>query len=342
MAAHDGMPRSANVEPVARITVLFATLNGEHTLPRMIDTLEQLESPAEGWKVVAVDNGSIDNSLRILESRAARLPMTVLREPRRGKNIALSAGLALSEGDIVALTDDDVILPRNWLVAIEKVAAEQNAYDIFGGAIYPVWERSPPDWILRCVEKGFFAWTDFPEGPIEFWGVWGPSMAVRTSVLRKHRFAESIGPNGSAAYAMGSDGEFTMRAERNGHRCWHFHAAPVGHIIRPYQLTPEWLLQRAHNLGRGHGRMAGLRSHQASTQVWGYPLRRVLGLVRSAGYLTTAACRVATSRLSGSFEEQFKALSRLRYCQGTLAERYASVRHASAHNRHDTEITSQK
>lgn len=313
---------------MARVTVLFSTLNGAHTLPRMLDTLERLEAPSEGFKIVAVDNGSTDDSFRILKRRAVHLPMTVISEPRRGKNIALNAGLKHVEGEIVALTDDDVILPRNWLVAIESVAAKHTAYDIFGGAIYPVWEKSPPDWILRCVEKGFFAWTDFPEGPVEFWGVWGPSMGVRTSVLFKLRFGESIGPNGSASYAMGSDGEFTMRAETNGHRCWHFHGAPVGHIIRPYQLTPEWLLQRAHNLGRGRRRLAALRGKEAGSTRSGYPLRPVLAVVKSAGHVTVAACRVATSWLSGSHEHQFKASSRFRYCQGDLAERYASLRSA--------------
>src|ERR1700682_4970966 len=121
---------------MARVTVLFSTLNGAHTLPRMLDTLERLEPPVGGWKIVGVDNGSDDDSLRILEARAAHLPMTVLSEPRRGKNIALKAGLAFVEGDIVALTDDDVLLPSQWLVAIESVAAKETAYDIFGGAIY--------------------------------------------------------------------------------------------------------------------------------------------------------------------------------------------------------------
>jgi len=32
---------------MSRVTVLFATLNGAHTLPRMLDTLQRLEPPAE-------------------------------------------------------------------------------------------------------------------------------------------------------------------------------------------------------------------------------------------------------------------------------------------------------
>jgi hypothetical protein len=67
----------------------------------------------------------------------------------------------------------------------------------------------------------------------------GPRMAIRSSVFRQHRFAEGIGPNGSVAYPMGSETEFTERAARSGLRCWHFHASPVGHIIKKYQLKPE-------------------------------------------------------------------------------------------------------
>jgi hypothetical protein len=62
-------------------------------------------------------------------------------------------------------------------------------------------------------------------------------MAVRTVVFHEHKFAEDIGPNGSATYAKGSEVEFTIRAAKAGYRRWHFHASPVGHIIRPYQLT---------------------------------------------------------------------------------------------------------
>jgi GT2 family glycosyltransferase len=308
---------------MSRVTVLFATLNGAHTLPRTLDALERLAAPSGGWKLIAVDNGSDDDSLRLLTARTGKLPITVLSEPRRGKNTALNAALAHVEGDIVALTDDDVILPEDWLVAIERAAAQNPGYDIFGGAIDPVWEDEAPDWVLRCVPKGFYSWTDFPEGPVDPHRVWGPSMAVRSSVFRAQKFAEGIGPDGSALYAMGSETEFTMRAERAGHRCWHFRAAPVGHIIRAHQLKPEWLQQRAYNLARGDRRKFRIFEPDARLQVFGYPLRYLFGFVRGAGHLAAAACNVARARLLGDFEDRFRADLRLRYYRGDMAERCA-------------------
>src|ERR1700753_1443831 len=109
---------------MVKVTVLFASLNGARTLPRMLDQLEHLEPPTGCWDVVAVDNGSSDDTLKILREWKDKLPLTVISEPRRGKNIALNAALPFVKGEIVALTDDDMIVSPDWLVSIERIAVE--------------------------------------------------------------------------------------------------------------------------------------------------------------------------------------------------------------------------
>jgi glycosyltransferase involved in cell wall biosynthesis len=296
---------------MAFVTVLFATLNGAHTLPRMLGTLGALASPSDGWKVVAVDNGSTDDSLNILEQHTRKIPMMVVKEPRRGKNIALNTGLALVEGDIIAFTDDDIILPRDWLVSIENVAAARAEYDIFGGAIYPIWEEPPPAWVFECVPKYFLGWTDFSEGPVKGHAIWGGNMAVRAAVFREHKFAEGV--------EMGSETEFIMRTEASGHRCWHFHASPVGHIIRPYQLTPEWHAQRAYQHGRGREMITDIYNKEAL----GQPLYRTVRVIKGAARVTMAACKVARSGLLGDTHDHLEAFLWLQYWRGNFAERRA-------------------
>jgi L-malate glycosyltransferase len=278
---------------MSMITVLFATFNGAHTLPRMLDQLERLQPPTGGWEVIAVDNGSSDDSLKIMTERAKRLRMTVLSEPRRGKNVALNAALPLANGDIIAFTDDDIILSPDWLVCIEKIAAQQPEYDIFGGPIYPVWEKPAPDWVLRNAPKGFLGWTDFPEGPIDAIQIWGGNMAVRAVLFRDSKFDEDR--------HMHSETEFTNRANRRGHQCWHFHAAPAGHIIRSYQLELEYFLQRSYRCGREDRR------------IWHNSRRE---LIERAYRLTSAAYQCAKLRFFGEFDTRFKAAMELSYWQG--------------------------
>lgn len=293
---------------MTKVTILFSTLNGGHTLPRMLDQLERLEPPAGGWDVVAIDNGSSDDTPRILRERQGRLPMTVVCEPRRGKNIALNTGLSYVRGEIIALTDDDIILSSDWLVSIEKIAAQQADYDLFGGPIYPAWEVPPPDWVLRNVPKHFLAWTNFPEGPIAANLVWGGNMAVRAEVFREERFAED--------WDVHTETEFTVRAARRGHQCWHFHASPAGHIIRPYQYEPEWTLQRSYTQGHGDGRAFRNTHKYARSQRRLSPLSYEFAFARQAYLATKAIYKYARSTLSADVDHKFMAAAELRYWQG--------------------------
>jgi glycosyltransferase involved in cell wall biosynthesis len=295
---------------MADLTILFATRNGAPTLPRMLDALENLEPGGRPVKIVAVDNASTDGSAELIKERHGKLPITLLSEARLGKNIALNKGLSEIEGDLVVLTDDDIIPRHDWLTSLRRVAEEKPNYDIFGGAIYPVWEEIPEDWVLRNVAKGWFGWTDFNEGPIESNCVWGGNMMVRAKVFSSHKFFEGIGPNGTRKYATGSEIEFTRRAAMAGHMCWHSRSTVVGHIIRAHQLTPEWLLQRAYNYARGKRRInSDKRSDEDATTE-----------------LFSAACDLLHANLFGSPEDKFKANLRLRMSQGDLAERCCSWR----------------
>jgi GT2 family glycosyltransferase len=298
----------------AGITVVFATHNGADTLPRMLDALEDLETPMGGVKIVAVDNASTDNSAALIKSRSTSLPVELLTETRRGKSAALNRALSAIEGDLVVLTDDDVVPRADWLIAIRRVAEQQPAYDIFGGAIFPIWESTPPDWLLRCVPKGYFAWTDFKDGPIEPSRIWGPNMAVRSAIFRDHRFFEGIGPDGTRNYAVGSETEFARRAVKSGHQCWHSEKSVVGHLICRHQMETEWLLQRAYNHARGWRRQRKLDNmhNQASTPGRGPFV---------TGEIVNAQLDLMHKRIFGSFEDQFLAKLRLRSLQGDLAER---------------------
>ena len=104
------------------IMVLFSTFNGADTLPAMLESLTRLTPPPGGWKLVAVDNGSTDGSGDLLRSFPGRLPLTVLSEPAKGKNRALNRGLEIAKGDLVVLTDDDIIAGADWLSAWASVA----------------------------------------------------------------------------------------------------------------------------------------------------------------------------------------------------------------------------
>ena len=303
---------------LADLTVLFATHNGAETLPRMLDALNNLDAPGEHVKIVAVDNASTDGSADLIRANSRKLNITLLSEVRLGKNIALNKGLSEIEGDLVVLTDDDTVPRRDWLVSIRRIAEEQPNYDIFGGAIYPLWDEKPADWILRCFPKAYFTWTDLDEGPIEPVYVWGCNMTVRSKVFKTHRFLEGIGPDGTAKYATGSETEFTRRAATSGHLCWHSRDCVVGHIVRAHQIKPEWLLQRAYNQAKGWRRMNTIHNLKDRSAV--------TVAIKFCG----ATFGLARACVFGSFEDRLRAKVRLRALQGELNELWFSAESITA------------
>jgi glycosyltransferase involved in cell wall biosynthesis len=261
------------------ITVLFSSHNGGPDLRRMMDSLVGLESPDGGWQLVAIDNASTDGTGDLLRSYADRVPMRVLTEPLKGKNRALNLGLGQAEGDLYIFTDDDVIVPKDWLVRWRAVANAQPEYDVFGGSTRPLWPYDPPRWIKDWVnvQVVFASHENMHDGPCDTGYVWGTNMAIRASVFRRGAtFDASIGPDGSSNYAMGSDTELARRLEGEGAKCWFATEPFVDHIIPPEYLDRRWILNRGFRWGRGLARMGFPYPYGAEQLALRNRLRRLL------------------------------------------------------------------
>ena len=307
------------------LTVLISTYNGAKTLPQLLKALCQLEEPPGGWKLVIVDNGSTDHSQEIIRSYSQQLPLTILYEPRKGKNVALNTGLAIIVGDLVVFTDDDVLPQPDWLVQMRLAADSNPLFSIFGGAVLPKWEVPPEDWIynLEWPYKGVtFALVNpaFTEGPIGSDYVLGGNMAIRADIFKAgYGFDTIIGPDGSKDYPMGSETEFIVRISKAGFKLWHCQRAIVYHIIRSYQIEREWMLDRAIRFGRGKYRIWA--KYSLGAPIW---LRIPKYLTRHA--LIQTQILISTLRLSAAkrnerdIEKIFKAHWWLNYYTGKAIE----------------------
>ena len=235
------------------ITVVFSTFNGSRTLPKMLESLTSLAAPHGGWKIIAVDNASTDDSSKIINDYRNRLPITLLYQAKQGKNFALNYAIPHCEGGLIVFTDDDIIAPKNWLLNYERLAQEKRDYAIFGGRIIPHWPDDKPKAIVQSIPQGP-AYAVHKEhicsGPTKSGMIWGPNMAIRFSVFEAGiRFNENIGPS-VGSYIMGGETELTSRLAEEGYLCWFERAPAVKHQIRPEQLSPTWLAGRARRFGR--------------------------------------------------------------------------------------------
>jgi glycosyltransferase involved in cell wall biosynthesis len=301
------------------LTVLIATYNGAKTLPEVLKAYCRLQTPAGGWKLVIVDNGSTDATKQIIHSFVDRLPLTYLFEPSKGKNAALNTGLAHVEGDLVVFTDDDVLPRPDWLLEMRRAADSHRSFSLFGGTVVPRWEIPPEEWILVILAwlpvGRVFPNTDpsWNEGPIEPYNLFGPNMAIRTEIFEAgYRFDVGIGPRGGN-YAMGSETELTVRLSKAGFTSWHCKQAVVEHIVRRFQLNRAWILGRALKFGRGQYRM-WIRYEDVGLKAYlGIPRHLIKDVVKQALY-------VGRAKLSGDTAELFQERWKFNYLLGQAIE----------------------
>ena len=297
------------------ITILMSTRNRAAQLRQVLERYCALAA-GEPWKAVIVDNASGDQTAAVVGEFSARLPITYLREERVGKTVALNSGLAAVEGDLVVLTDDDILAPSDWLTGYRVAAAGHPECSVFAGPAVPVWPRAPEGCLTysQDIAGAAFSASDprLRTGPLErFAAVMGGNFAVRSSVFAAFHFDPEIGPRG-AAYAMGSETEFLERLVNAGHRIWWERDIVVQHVIRPEQMRRAWVLRRGIRLGRGYFRRS-VYARGEPRYLFGVPRYTIRALAREV-------CRAAGAFLAGSPERRFEALWKLCCCWGELVE----------------------
>ena len=115
------LPRVEDVaEPtrLSRVTVVICTRDRPDDLRSALTSVLALDHPS--FDVVVVDNASrTDDTRRLVETEFDDARVTLVAEPRPGISNARNAALRHVTGDLVAFTDDDVVVDRWWLRRLE-------------------------------------------------------------------------------------------------------------------------------------------------------------------------------------------------------------------------------
>jgi GT2 family glycosyltransferase len=224
--------------------------NAESTVQTVRRLLQSTWQPLE---VIVADNDADPGPLAAALEAAFAGDDRVrwVHEPRQGISYARNAGLAAARGDIVAFTDDDVLVDRHWVERLVEAFDAADGVVCVTGAILPAeLETHPQLWLEEYggFHKGFerqiFNLTthrrDMPLYPYNagLFGA-GANMAFRADVLRSlGGFAPELG-TGTVAHG-GEELELFVRTINAGHTLvyepaallWHHHRRSLEAIRR--------------------------------------------------------------------------------------------------------------
>lgn len=171
------------------VSVIIPTYKRLNELMRSLESLQEQNHPE--YEVILVDNAADNKVHGMVEAfnRAARVKARYTPEPNLGLHNARHAGARAARGDLLVFTDDDATFDPGWLQAYAEAFAQRPEMAAAGGPVRPIWEVSPPTWLLDFIgDAKMFGplslmepYNEFRLGPDGFF--WGVNMAIRRDVL---------------------------------------------------------------------------------------------------------------------------------------------------------------
>lgn len=238
-----------------RISVVISTYNRSRALRTALDALLS-QAGALPYEVIVVDNNSTDDTASVVQSIAQRASgcLRYTFEPRQGLSHGRNTGILLAESPIIALTDDDVSVARDWILQIARAFDEHPTVDYISGRVLPRWAEPPPPW-LTTAHWSPLALQDYGLEPMMTGReraicLVGASLAFRRTVFDQvGLFAPSLG---RIKDGIGSteDHDMQLKIWRAGMR-----GVYVPTLLSIADVTPDRMVKAYHRRWhRGHGR----------------------------------------------------------------------------------------
>src|SRR5215218_9071486 len=151
-------------------SVVIPTFNGAVPLRAALASLGQQETSAQ-WEVIVVVNNSTDDTADVLDAAARELTgrLRVLTESEQGHCAALNAGIRAAQGDIILITNQDVLVATDWIEQAGR-ALTMFRCDYVGGRALPIWRAPRPAWYPEGYgsHRGVLALLDYGPDPLPF------------------------------------------------------------------------------------------------------------------------------------------------------------------------------
>ncbi|MEQ1727811.1 MAG: glycosyltransferase [Vicinamibacterales bacterium] len=241
---------------VSSVSVLICTYNRARLLRETLLALRSIDLPPDcAVDVIVVDNNSTDHTALVVEeaARDSRVPLVGLRESQQGKSFALNRGLSHATGDVIALTDDDVLPSKEWLTRIVRHFRERELTFVFG-KVLPRWGCVPPPDLLTTRAQdiwGPLAIVDYGDAPSAYLPEHtgqrlpiGANLAFsRSALLAIGGWRTDLGKVNNTLIS-GEDHEIFVRLRRHGlYAGFYDPAASVRHYVPASRLTRGYFRQ---------------------------------------------------------------------------------------------------
>ena len=300
------------------ITLLVCTYNRAGDLRELLETAVEQETDGFTFEVLVVDNNSTDDTRSVVESFIAKGHDNIhyLFEGKQGKSHALNAGLAAMQGWAYVITDDDFILPKNWVKGIVEGFRKNPDVSFVSGKVLPRWQAEPPAWLTQ---KHWSAIAMADYGDESFLTDESNQICLLACAFKLSDVEDvggyhwDLGPQKGRTGAT-EDLDLLLRLWKSGRKGLYLPGVHFYHKATADRLTKEYHRRWHRDHGRSYAVMRADETEQSSFRLYGVPAH----MYRQAA---NDSLRWLACVLRGRLDEAFLHETHLRFFSGFLRKR---------------------
>ncbi len=251
------------------ISIVIPTYNRPERLADCLESLTNLEYPADRFELVVVDDGSKMSLEPVVERFKDRLEITLLKQENQGPATARNTGAKLAKGDFLAFTDDDCKPAPDWLTHLATRFATAPECMI-GGRTLNALSNNLYSTTSQILIDYLYNYYNFDSKRSNFF-------ASNNFALPSDRFQALGGFDTTFPLAAGEDREFCDRWLQYGNKMVY---APEVRVYHAHKLTLSSYWRQHFFYGRGAFCFHQVRAKRAHTEIKVEPISFYLNLLK--------------------------------------------------------------
>jgi GT2 family glycosyltransferase len=238
---------------IDKVSVVICTRNRSEALKGCVQAI--LNSSDKEFELIVVDNAPEDERTKNVVSLFPSV--RYIREDRKGLDIARNTGAVCAAHSIIAYTDDDVIVSKDWIKNI-KLCFRNPQTSCITGQVFPLQLATEAQVVFEKYwgfNKGYVPllfdqhyFNEHVESGVPVWDIGaGANMAFRKELFYNVGFFDERLDVGAAGCS--GDSELWYRVLANGFHCRYY---PHLFVFHQHRETKKQLQKQLFNYMRGH------------------------------------------------------------------------------------------
>lgn len=221
------------------ISIIIPTYNRCSQLRLLLQSISEQLFPPNDFEVIVVNDGSSDETSQFLDYYKPYHSFRVVNLKNYGPAVARNRGAEIAIGELLIFTDDDCIVPQNWLTIVTGLFENSQFDAVAGRSINYVKNNIYAD-LYQQLHDYFFSKLNSSYGNAKF--VMTNNFAVKKNIF------DSIGGFNECFRVGGEDREFAMRLLHANKAVFYAGECVVGHY---HSFSAASFIKQFYRFGRG-------------------------------------------------------------------------------------------